>query len=367
MKKYYNIDFFRFAFAVIIVYYHILHPNIISSVGEMYLEPYNKLREYCNDASLLVEGFLVISGFFLYKSIKKHIDKDFIELLLDKIVRLWPVFFVYTAISVVVYKTPLETALLDLFFLRATGLSMSNTGIIWYIGPFFWSTILIMAILTVCEKSGLLIISVLSYFGYAINLNTYNGGLGRDIRYGFVSTAMCRVFAGLAVGCLLAAGMRVYEKRFGKNVTGKNEKLAGVRIFTVLETTVIYFLAKALLWDKTTISNGITAVILFAILVFCMVSGHGLWAKVLNRKIFGVLGRYSYSIYVMQQIAFYILRKTFWRNTAFLNEHIAAALIISTLLTVLVGVVTYHIVEVPAVKMYNKWKSLKKGTSNIIT
>lgn len=46
--------------------------------------------------------------------------------------------------------------------------------------------------------------------------------------------------------------------------------------------------------------NNIT--ILFCALLFCFIFNKGYLAKLLNNKLFGFMGKYSYSIYVMQWI-----------------------------------------------------------------
>lgn len=53
---------------------------------------------------------------------------------------------------------------------------------------------------------------------------------------------------------------------------------------------------------------------------------------------------------MMQQIAFYILQKVFWENsdyTVYLENHFLRTLIISTVLTILFGIITYYAVEKP--------------------
>ena len=66
MKKYYNIEFFRFIFAVIIVYYHITHSAIMGYVGDNAV--FLNMQTYSSLASAIVEYYLIISGFFLYIS-----------------------------------------------------------------------------------------------------------------------------------------------------------------------------------------------------------------------------------------------------------------------------------------------------------
>ena len=58
-------------------------------------------------------------------------------------------------------------------------------------------------------------------------------------------------------------------------------------------------------------------------------------------------GKISYSIYVMQEAAFYILSHTLWKNAGFLKRCPAAALGLSVVLTILFGAGIYYLVERP--------------------
>ncbi len=62
-----NIEFLRFLFAIIIVYFDILHSNIMKFVGNN--EGYYLLQKLSDNAGWIVECFFIISGYFLYKSI----------------------------------------------------------------------------------------------------------------------------------------------------------------------------------------------------------------------------------------------------------------------------------------------------------
>lgn len=197
-----SVDGLRFLLSVAIVYYHILHSSIISYTGEQQL--YIHLQELSNEAYLIVECFLILGGYFLYHSYRKNPKRPWGEFAVGRVARLWPVLLCCTVVTVLFFGENIYLAVIDLCFLRCTGLSLTNVGIIWYIGPFFWCSLLLYALITQMrpERHGLML-SVITYIGYAVNINCFNGGLGRSVEYGFVSTAMLRVMAGLCLGCLL--------------------------------------------------------------------------------------------------------------------------------------------------------------------
>lgn len=65
MEKYHNIEFLRFVFSVIIVYFHILHGNIMKYIGSNY--DYKTLQILSDNAGWIVECFFIISGYFYIK------------------------------------------------------------------------------------------------------------------------------------------------------------------------------------------------------------------------------------------------------------------------------------------------------------
>ena len=351
MKKHYNIEFLRFFFSILIVLYHLLHANIMPYVGEHAV--YLKMQGMTEWSSLMVECFLIMGGYFLYVSYERAPEKPFMEYAVNRFVRLWPVFAFYTLCTLLLGGKISEDTLLDLAFLRCTGISLSYKGIIWYIAPFFWSSLLIFAILKYCRHgvSGILI-ALICYFGYAINLNNTDGKLGRYVVYGFLSLGFLRVLAGMCLGCLI--GMAVSSSR---GILSHSR--TPFRCFVVSCAEIGSFLALLLLFltNAFQVKNAFSGIILFSILFLCFLSEEGILSRLLNRRIFAWFGKYAYAIYVMQQVSFYILARTFWKNTSFLCEHVVSTILISLAFCVLVGFVTYHLIEKPAVTLFKKWES----------
>ena len=60
------------------------------------------------------------------------------------------------------------------------------------------------------------------------------------------------------------------------------------------------------------------------------------------------MGKYAYSIYVMQETAFFLLKRTLWKNSVFCTEIRSALLGISVLAAVVLGIIIYYLVERPA-------------------
>ena len=76
-------------------------------------------------------------------------------------------------------------------------------------------------------------------------------------------------------------------------------------------------------------------------------------SNVLDKLPIYKLGKYSYSIYVMQQLSFYWLRKSLWKYSSLL-DNVGLTITLSLLFSFIVGVLTYYLIEKPGRKLIYK-------------
>lgn len=100
--KYHNVEFLRFIFALIIVYFHILHNNIMRFIGSN--QDYVTLAQLSNKAGYIVECFFIISGYFLYKNLNNLNSIETPKFIWKKFVRLWPVLVFSLIIEVLFFR-----------------------------------------------------------------------------------------------------------------------------------------------------------------------------------------------------------------------------------------------------------------------
>ncbi len=356
-KRLYNIDFLRFVFAVIIVYHHLLHDNIIKATGGT--DYFNSMAESWVYAGAIVECFFILAGYFLYKTYYKRPDLSVKEFTYKKIARLWPVLFIYCLLNVFVFKTNPYTSFYNVLFLQCIGVSTEYQGINWYISPFFW-TLIFYFVLLKCVKNKKhlnIAIGLICYFSYVFLVNYSSGRFGRET-VGFVfNLGLLRALGGIGVGYLTAFCLESIKKMpsiicFSPT---KMQSAAITAVITVLEAVSIAALMINFIGKENADKNQFFAVIMFVLLLVCMLSQKGVISRVFNRKIFGTLGKYSYSIYVMQQIAFWTLRDVFWqKNISYIQQHGLRTLLISLVFSVALGIVTYYVVEKPAAALFKK-------------
>ena len=70
------------------------------------------------------------------------------------------------------------------------------------------------------------------------------------------------------------------------------------------------------------------------------------------------MGRYAYLIYIMQQIAFMLLGLTLWKCTEFLNANENLTVFLSLVFAVILGMVVYHIIELPALRFAKRLEQI---------
>ena len=100
--------------------------------------------------------------------------------------------------------------------------------------------------------------------------------------------------------------------------------------------------------------NQFVVVVLFSVFFFCMLTEKGLFSRLISRLPVCRMGKYAYSIYVMQEFSFYILEKTFWKNTDFIKLHAGVSLTVSVVFAAAAGAVVWHLIEKPASKLGKK-------------
>lgn len=340
-EKYHNVEFLRFIFAIIIVYFHILHGNIMKFIGNNH--DYVVLAQLSNKAGYIVECFFLISGYFLYKNIENSNNVEIVKFIWKKIVRLWPVLAFSLIIDLLFFRLNVYTAIFNLLFLQCIGLSLDYKGINWYVSPLFWTLIFYYSLFkNFDKKKTYVVLGGISYFAYLTNISYCNGGFTRETVWGIVNLGLTNALANIGLGIFIGKILTITE-----NVKIQlNDKLINL-VISLIEITCILFLVKYFLLGLS-YKNAFIVVIVFSILFVCFIKKRGFISRLVNIKIFSELGKYAYSIYVMQQISFNILQITLWKTSIINNTVIC--IIISLLCSVLLGIITYHIIEKPSYK-----------------
>ncbi len=346
-KKLKNIEFLRFVFAGSIVYFHLLHSALMPYTDNA--EIYQCLAEQSKYTKYIVECFFIISGYFLYQSMVRHPEKGLGRFVWGKIARLWPVLACATLISVIFMKKSVYSAIINLCFLQSTSLAIDWKGLNWYVSAFFFAEIFYFMLYKAVRNAAArrLIVCLIVYFGYSLNLMTTNGEFGRKVVYGVFSLAIARALAGVGLGCLIGEAYKTFACGENHLKIVLSEKW---RIFlvSVLETGSFLLLLYDFFGGKNAPQNQFLVVVCFSVLFVCMLTEKGILSKIISRSRLCRMGKYAYSIYVMQETAFLLLKRTLWKNSVFVQRYAALCLGISVLAAVVLGIIIYYLVERPA-------------------
>ena len=352
MRRYHNIDALRLAFSLTIVYYHILHANIMEFVPEDSI--YQTLQRLSDNAGLVVECFFVLSGYFLFVTISRESD-SFWGFTVKRIFRLGSVLWFSLVLSVAFFHQKLIPAIYNALFLQCIGISSEYRGINWYISPLFWAGLFYFALLQCVErKKANLLIAVVVYFSYVANISALNGGFGRETVFGIVNLGMARALAGVGLGYLLGVCLERFSHIRWKGARGRRlGPCINCLFFTVIELLAGVFLLKFFLLGGQ-YQNKFIVVIVFVGLLISFLGKYGVISRLLDRRIFSLLGRYAYSIYVMQQISFYLLQRTLWKTE--LVSYEGPCILISLACAAAMGIAVYHLIECPGMELYHRIK-----------
>ncbi|MCF0120326.1 MAG: acyltransferase [Oscillospiraceae bacterium] len=350
-RRNYAVDALRFIFSLEIIYFHILRDAIMSSVGDN--AAYSVLAKLCKNGGI-VECFFIISGYFLYLTYAKK-NCSILKFSVSRVFRLAPVLWFYLIIYEVIGRGNYGVALIDSVFLGCVGFRGGNPEVVWFVSPLFWGSILYYALFkTLGKKKSCILIAVITYFGYLVNLTARDYGFGRETVYGVISLGLFRGLAGLGLGILIAVTLEELQRiewkqppvRFARLL-----KIARVAFATVIEAGCIIYLAAVVVLGFE-IDNKFLTVIVFSALFISFIRLGGLISRLLNREIFSKLAKYTYSAYVVEYLAFITLRKTLWK-TALIN-HAGLCIFVSVVLSFMAGVVVYYLVEKPCYNIYRR-------------
>lgn len=352
--RFYNVDFLRFILAVQIVVRH----QICKWAG---LNDFTALAaSKFNLWSIAVEFFFIIAGFFIFFSIKKETDTmDFTK---KRFLRLAPLVWFLVIISAIIspiinVKFSFDGNILTIPLMHSIGFTPTSTtggtinGTIWFVSVLFWCSVFYFYIYKIFDKKYLnIIIASITIFSYGVimNCNHFKFDIITKNIFYFCNTGVLRGLAGLGVGYFLAM---LYKSGFLQNCTKK------MQIFiSLLEISLIGFFTYFLfLTPKLPGKTAMTYIVCFSTLFYLFLVKQGIISKLLNNKYLAELGKYSYSIYIIHSaVLCTILHTLFLPNLHFVQSHMILCFWGELLLTIIIGITTYYLVESPLNKFINQ-------------
>lgn len=159
-----------------------------------------------------------------------------------------------------------------------------------------------------------------------------------DNVFSHINFALLRVIGGLCIGIMIG--------NFENNI--KQIKLP--KILLNLTEISCWFLMFIHSFVRPIFSNDIYCIMIFAVLFIILIINKSFLSRLINTPTLAKLGKYTYSIYIMQQVSFDILNK---HQIIILNSPILT-IMSYTIITIIIGIITYYITEYPILKIYKQ-------------
>ncbi len=351
LPQFKNIEFLRFIFVAVLVYFHLLQLLI-----SMQMTSYLPLYALSRNAYILVEFFFILSGFFLYFDIQKYTKIGFFAT--KRFLRLWfvPAFVVLLSIISAPFMKYIIinyiNSLLSILFLNNIGLtnSVSNYVHTWYICVLFWVFLFYFCLFKLFDHKKVMFFTVIMvYLSYVAIFQASKGSFSshETVIYGLLTMGMLRGIAGLGLGLIM--GM-IYERYMFISLNNvKKKKKTGVFyciIFSIAEITILFVLFNLLVFKILRFSNDFIFVLLFAILIGLFLVKKGIISRFFENKVSNFLGKFSYSIFVMQGYLLILFSYIF--SNKLMTEQRALTLFLGVLFAISGGILVYYLIEKPS-------------------
>ena len=335
------------------VYYHLIPKDYIQGNHSEFLK-----SMFENSRWIGVVGnaaMFIISGYFLSFSLLKQ-DKNFIQFMLHRLFRFWPtLLFAVLCVGVLglfhLVKFNIGQNVLNLFLItqNGTGLTtqLTNLNATWFVCSLFWCSLFYYSLYRVFHNNYLsnFLSVIISYFCVLLYINFPNV---RDFQliYGILPKSGVLALGMIGWGILL--NMLLLEIKVDKIRISS-------WIASLSEIFLLFYLIHGLLFHKFK-QTYLVVILAVTFLLILFIMRRGFLSKFLNKSWVEKIGRYSFSIYIMQEISFVPLKYLWLKFSDFDNSRIwyITLVICSLLFCAFIGVITYHLVEKPAQVYYRK-------------
>lgn len=348
-ERFKNIDFLKFVFAVMVVMFHLrLNPLVVTEI--------NQLIPGIFHFNVCVDFFFIIAGFFMFfkidttESVFNFAQKRFLRLA----PLLWLFVFLQLVLSLIIHTSfSLDGNILKLFLLHNIGFTPNTGGegsvVTWFISSLFWVSVFYFYLAKIIDKNYfnfIIWITTICSLGLFLNYNNFNTGGNTSNIFFFINIGILRGLYGMGIGYFISL---IYKNKFLQTTCSK----LTTTIISAVEIFCIGFLGYYLFFTKTLPGkSGFLYMLIFSIIFYLFLIRKGLISKLLNNNLSVILGKYSYSIYVMQMLIFVIFNKLIWvKSNTFVMNNLKMVYCMEVLCAILFGALIYYIFEKPINKL----------------
>lgn len=345
IDRLYNIDFLRIILVVLIVFYHLLGAGYVQTYN---IELYKELLTNTRSIGIICNSiFFMISGYFLYNSLfsEDYTLKDFV---IKKILRFWPVLAfsvlicaIFSLFGWIHFDVDGNLLLLCMIHKNGSGLAthLTNFNSSWFVCWLFWLQIFYFGLSKIVKKefNYNFLIAILVYLSLLIYVN--NPGRDYELIYSWIPRGGLLGFIMTGIGILINA------------INSKIKISINMVLSSIIEISLFGYFIYGFFFGPFR-DDFILTIIAVIIFLFFIINKQGCVSNILNNKNLAHLGNFAFSTYIMQEVAFYFFSNCLWKMDKFIYFHPILILIISLIIVLILGVCTYYIVELKAMKIY---------------
>lgn len=351
MQKLKNIEFLRIIGCLTIIVFHLFFATRSNGYFAD-IEIFRQIAKMTVNGQKAVDLFFMLSGLFF--ALKLDTTKTIFEFIKNKLIRVYPVLVFITIIYLFtsllgITKFTLYDNILSLLCLNGTGLVLShgNTGIFWYVSAMLWTFLLFYYLLKNYDKKHVnLFIALLIFFCYSFIIHAKGGKINSHYQtfYNIFNVGMMRAFGGIGIGYFIAE----WYKNNREAILNLKISLLNKYLITITELSCISFIIITLMFTRVSYKNQIIFIAIFAITIILFLLKKGFITNWLNKDIWVILSKYTYSLYMTHSIIFKILKGTLWKTYPnFVVLHPFFNISLALISTLILGMLTYHFIEKP--------------------
>ena len=326
---------------------------------------YDSSLEVTKNGNKAVDLFFIISGFFFVYKLNLHMS--IFEFIKHKVIRLYPVLIFSIGIIYIlslfnITEINFYSTIFMILGLSGTGLCNGSEGIYylgqyWFCSSLLWVLVFFFYLVKNFEfKKVNLFIALAVFFSYSFILDARNGVINgmADTYYHIFNVGIMRAIGGIGIGYLIGNWYKNHSHKFETLKLNIIPKIC----VTFLELVCLYFVISNLMFHAIKCNDHFIFIIVYMALIILFLFKKGFISQFLDKNIFCLLGRYTYSIFVTHLIIVYSLSQLCWDNEWFhLNPAVCYFFIV--IACILMGIITYHLIEKPIGKYLNEKFPLK--------
>ena len=313
IENYYNLDFLKILFTIVIILYHFIRKMDFWCEGG-----------YAFDLFFIISGFLCVVTFDKNLSVVDFIKKRYFSFL---------TFLVLAILTLLPFKTFSLSKILNNIFLTPVWNYDLFVLVAWYINVWLWLSLCLFYLQKTVKKEYINLIILLSVFVSICLMTAYNQWLVWP-KIGFLNGGWFIGIAGMGTGYLLSLIPR----------QNRIESLSKCLLYTLFESFFLCYTIGCMLIESWYISPYFIFVS-SCILFFLFLQKKGALSQITNIPFFMKLRKFILPVYLLQQAPLELFYILFDENKSLFMSYPYLTIILTTIFVVGWGICGYYIIR----------------------